>query len=122
MKPITYMSDQPGDYVKALSRARSVDALRAVTAAYAEIAPDADEIAKRMTAKDFKRFRAGMKLEREGAFAGEEFAVEFGAVLMPEIMFKVGMVASQFGAPWGCAYIRMKESGQLSALTQPGGC
>lgn len=121
MNPITYMSEQPEDYAKALTGCRSADEVRVVTAAYESIAADAKAIADTMDDAAFRRFKRGMNKERKGEFAGEKFALEFGAVLMPEVMLKVGMIAAQFGAPWGCAYIRLKEMGKLPVHKPPSG-
>lgn len=113
MNPITHTSDQAADYTKALSGCRNADEVRVVTGAYAEIAPDAKAIADAMDDAAFRRFKRGLNKERKGQFAGEKFAEAFGALILPEIMLKVGIVAAQFGAPWGCAYIRLKEMNQL---------
>lgn len=34
-------------------------------------------------------------------------------LLLPERIFKISIIACQFSAPWGCAYIRMREEGQI---------
>jgi hypothetical protein len=70
-----------------------------------------------MKREDFRQWRKGLAKERKGQFAGEDFAIRFGALLLPELLLKVGMVAVIFNAPWGCAYIRMKEAGQLPKVT-----
>lgn len=113
MTPITYVSDQPGDYVKALDAADTLPKLRDVAEAWAEIASDAAGIILKMTEEDFAVWRAGLALERRGEFAGEDFAIKYGAVQMPEVLFKVAIIADRFKAPWGCTYIRLKETGNL---------
>jgi predicted TIM-barrel fold metal-dependent hydrolase len=113
MKPITYTSEQPTDYAKALAAAKDADAVRAVTAAYGDLAEDANEIAQAMDDVMFRRWRRGLTKERRGEFAGEEFAATFGALQMPEVMFKVSMYATQFGVPWGLMYLRLKQVGKL---------
>lgn len=113
MTPITYMSDQPGDYVKALDEATTLPKLRAVAEAWSKLASDAAAIILKMTEEDFKVWRAGLALERRGEFAGEDFAMKYGAVQMPEVLFKVSMIADRFGAPWGLTYMRLKETGEL---------
>ena len=113
MTPITYISEQPQDYVKALDRCRTLKVLQHVTHEWREVAADAAKIAKEMTETDFEEWRKGLALERRGQFAGEQFAKKYGALQMPEVLFKVSIVAQQFGAPWGCAYLRLKETGNL---------
>ena len=110
LKPITYVSDQLKDYVDALSKVKTLAELRALTDDYAEIAGDAKVIADAMADTDFPAFLTGIKKERRGKFAGENFAEKYGPVLMPEILFRTSLVANKYFVPWGCAYIRMKES------------
>lgn len=113
MNPITYTSEQPHDYARALSAAKDADGIRAVTMAYGSLAEDANEIAQAMDAAAFRRWKRGVNKERRGEFAGEKFAVEFGALLMPEVMLKVSAYASQLGVPWGLMYLRLQEVGKL---------
>jgi hypothetical protein len=117
--PITYTSDQPGDYAKALDAADSLGKLREVTAEWALLAEDAKAKADAMTEQDFERFRKGLKKERRGQFAGEEFAMEFEDLMMPAVMFKVAIAASEYKVPFGLMYIRMKETGNLPASSSP---
>ncbi len=119
MSPITYGSDQPGDYAKALDAADSLPKLREVTLAWKLLAADAHALAERMDEESFERFKKGLKKERRGQFAGESYAEEFGVLMMPAGMFKVAMVAADYHVPFGLAYIRLKESGKLPAEIQP---
>lgn len=117
MNPITYVSEQPEDFARALDRCKKLEDLLVVTAAYESIAPDARALSLRMDEADFRRFKRGLHCERKGEFAGEVWMNDFGSLLLPEIMFKVSIVASKFGAPWGCAYLRLKEMGKLPTPT-----
>lgn len=112
MKPINYMSDQANDYSKALGAAKTLNSLRALLDDYHTIAADACAAAPQ-DEEEFAEFFAGLLKERKGKFAGEAFAQKYGAVLMPEIMFRVGMIANKFGAPWGLAFLRAKEVGRI---------
>lgn len=118
MTPISYISDQPADYVKALVEADTLAKLLAFTKAWSEVAKDAHETVRAMTPHDFKEWRKGYAKERAGKFAGEKFAVKYGALMMPEVLMKVSMIAQHFGAPWGCAYLRLKQTGQLEQALQ----
>jgi hypothetical protein len=119
MTPITYTSEQPQDWAEALWRASTLSHLRDVCAAWEKLCPDAKAVVDGMkTREDFRQWRKGLAKERKGEFAGEEFAVRFGALLLPELLLKVGMAAARFNAPWGCTYIRMKEAGQLPKVAQ----
>lgn len=113
MTPITYISDQPGDYAKALDGADNLSKLMQVAHDWRELAEDAYEAVAKMTGEDFIAWRKGLAEERRGVFAGEEFYKKFADVLMPKLMFKVSAIAIRFGAPWGCAYLRLKETGNL---------
>lgn len=113
MTPITYISEQPTDYAEALGAADTLEKLRATTGNWIPLAEDANKVVVGMTPADFKAWRKGLAKERKGQFAGEEFMKKYGAVLMPEKMLKVSMIAMKFQAPWGCTYIRLKENGQL---------
>lgn len=108
MKPISYTSDQASDYSKALPKCKSLDELTHLLESYHTIFPDALEHAP-MNEGEFIDFMAGLRKERRGQFAGEEFMNRFGVVLLPELMLHVGMVAQHFGAPWGCAFLRLKD-------------
>lgn len=114
MTPISYVSDQIGDYTTAIHGATTLAHLRDVVAAWKTLCPDAVAVVETMTTKeDFRQWRKGLAKERRGYFAGDEFCNRFGALLMPEVLLKVGMLAAKYCVPWGCAYIRLKETGQL---------
>jgi len=113
MSPITYISNQPDDYTQALTRADTLAKLVAFTSEWRELAYDAFEVAAGMSEDDFAAFRVGLALERSGNFAGEKFGKRYGALMLPEALVKIGVVAQRFGVPWGCAYLRLKETGNL---------
>jgi hypothetical protein len=112
MTPITYISEQDRDYVKSLKAARTVDALKSHVTAWKQLASDAYE---QTTAASFNfdDFRQGRLKENRNQYAGDEWAMKYGAILMPEILIRVAIIAQQFGVPWGCAYIRLKEAKQI---------
>lgn len=113
MTPITYISEQPTDYGEALDAADTLEKLRATTGNWILLTEDAHKVVVGMTPADFKAWRNGLAKERKGQFAGEEFSEKFGAVMMPEKMLKVSIIAMKFCAPWGCTYLRLKDNGQL---------
>lgn len=112
MNAITYISEQPKDYSDALTACKTLDELQQTLNSYRTIASDAVEAIPK-NQKEFAQFRAGLRKERKGQFAGEDWAETFMSIVMPEVMFKVSMMASRFMVPWGCAYIRMKEVGAI---------
>lgn len=110
---IGYLSSADQDYCRLLPLQKSLKALRKLTKQYDRIAADAHEIAEKMTEEDFVEFRAGLAKEKQGEFAGEIFMEKFGAILLPTVLLQVGMTAKQFGAPFGVAYIKMKDAGHI---------
>jgi len=111
---IGYLTEDPArDYAKGLTAATTLDELLKHIGLYDRVAGDAIETASKMTADQFEEFRDGLRKERRGKFAGEDFAIKYGDILMPRVMFKVSMVAEHFKAPWGCVYIRLCDVGQI---------
>lgn len=111
---IHYTSDTCADYCAGLTKAKTLEALQTHVETYRRVADDAWKVVKEMDAPAFLRFLSGLRKERKGEFAGEEWASKYMAVLMPEILMRVSMVADQYGAPWGCAFIRLKEAGRIT--------
>lgn len=122
MTPISYVSEQPRDYAEGLSRCQTLEHLTDFLTDWRSLCWDAYEIVMEMDLQAFKEWRKGLAMERRGKFAGEDFALKYGAVLMPETLIKVSMVATQCGAPWGCAYKRMEDEGMIKTTwrTQDG--
>lgn len=113
MEPISYVSDQTGDYCAALPKCKTLPDLMTLLHSYHTIFADALEAAPTNDV-EFAAFMAGLRKERRGQFAGEDYANRYGAVMMPELMLHVGMVAQKFGVPWGCAFIRLREAGRIA--------
>lgn len=113
MPRITYVSEQPSDYSAALDAAKSLPELVATLKEWESLCADALAVAVKMTEADFAQWQEGHAKERRGEFAGEEYAKKFGALDMPATLLKVAMVAMRFGTPWGCAYLRLKQTGNL---------
>lgn len=112
MKPITYVSDQGADYSRELGSCETLAQLRKHLDSYHTIAADALD-AIPIDEEQFALFRAGLLMERKGKFAGEEYAKRFSVILMPEVMFRVDMVATQFHVPFGLAFLRIKDAGRI---------
>jgi hypothetical protein len=113
VEPISYVSDQAGDYNSALSKCKSLHELTELLRSYHTIFPDALAQAPR-DVDEYDAFMRGLRKERRGNFAGEEFMKRFGNVLLPDLMLHVGMVAQHFKAPWGCAFLRLKDFKQIT--------
>jgi hypothetical protein len=113
MKQISYGSDQTADYAAELTAVKNLKDLKNVVYAYRKIAKDACDVVDVMTHEDFKEFRTMLNKERRRKFSGKEAVEKYGSIILPEIMFRVAMVANRYHAPWGLAYIRCKEVGLL---------
>lgn len=113
MRPITYVSDQQADYTNALARCSWLADLLALVRDYGDLTGDARAVVEQMTGADYQEFSRGLLKERRGKYAGDQWADKYAAILMPEVMFRVSLVAQQFKVPWGCAYIRLKETDML---------
>lgn len=114
LKSINYTDESDVAYSKGLARCRVPEDLTELVERFAPLFPDAYEQGKYLSNEDFMQFRAGFKKERKGIFAGEDFMKRFGAVLLPANLIHIGMVANQYGVPFGLAFCRMKENGMLS--------
>ena len=110
---INYTTEPIAGYNKAISGAKTLEELFEAVGMYKRIAGDALEVVGKMNGRDFLEFQKGLRDERKGNFAGEAFTEKYGAILMPHVMVEVGMLAHYCKAPWGCAFIRMKEMGKI---------
>lgn len=101
--------EKPEAYAAMLPKCATLEELRAHVLAYEDLALDAVRIVHAMTRSDFKEWQAGLKKERRGVFAGEAFAKKYGAVLMPEPMLRIKMLADEYCVPFNVAHWRLKE-------------
>ena len=108
MKPskIGHQTDIVRPYIEAFTRCGTVAALiEEIEANWSELCPDALEHAKTLTDKDWQ-----YAVKNKGRNASAKRVVDIaGKVLMPEQLLKVGLIATQFKVPDGCAYIRIHE-------------
>lgn len=112
MNPIHYTSEQAHEYAAALTAADTREKLLAVLTAYRPLAADALAAAPQDDA-EFEAWRAGLARERHGRFAGFGWSARWGALLMPELMLRISLVASDFRVPFGCAALQLKEAGRV---------
>lgn len=110
---IGYVDEPEEAWVKGLDAAKSRADLRALAELYAPLVQDACAQIDKMDDEAFEDFKHGLRKERKGRFAGEEFMEKFGAILLPEMMMHVGMVMAHFGVPFGLAFRRLRENGMI---------
>jgi hypothetical protein len=111
MNKIGYLSEDDKTYCRLVGLQKTLAKLRTFVRSYEPIASDALAIVDAMTEEDFAVWRAGIALERKGEFAGEAFAIKYGPVMMPTVIVRIGLIAVQYHAPFGVAYIRAREFG-----------
>lgn len=111
---IGYVSSTDRDYSEALKKVKTLAELLELVEYYQPLTKDALAKVKSMDNADFDNFKKDMKFVRTATGKKAEHIVEqWGAIILPETMVKVSMVAMHFGAPFGTAFIRMKEEGQI---------
>lgn len=111
---ISFLSDNAADYSTALGKVESLDDLKKLLKEFEPIAWDALDVVNAWDndskEERFLKFKRSMAKEKKGIFSNDEIA---GIIIMPETMFKVSLTAVRFNAPWGCAFLRMKEVGLI---------
>lgn len=112
-KHIGYLDETFDEYGVAIDRAASIRDLREAVQKFRRFANDACKVVSKMDDEGWRAFKKGLRLERKGKFAGEDWAEKYGAVLMPEVMFRIGILAVKFHVPWGCAFLRAKQEGLI---------
>jgi hypothetical protein len=110
---IGYLTDPVKGYVDGVRAATTLAELQAHIRKHRRIAVDALCVADRMTAEDFVEFRKGLPKVRRPFKGFELWTTRYGALVLPIVMLEVSMIADQFKAPWGCAFIRAKEEGLI---------
>ena len=99
-------------YAKEIYAAKTRADLERVIRSWQPLAPDALEVVRTMDDAAFDRFRVGIAKGRKKQYAGDEWAAEFGAIIVPEKMLRATMVAERFKVPWGLAWLRLKQTGE----------
>lgn len=109
---IHYLTDDPARlYAMEIGRADTLPKLLTVLRRYGSTADDALHRASGMDEPAFERWREGLAKERAREYAGDEWATEFGAILLPAKMVQASIVADEFKVPWGTAWIQLAKAG-----------
>ena len=112
---IDYMDEVVPEYGAALDKCATFGDCMSVLDRYRELFPDALAAAPK-NAIEFDQFQRGLRKEREGRFAGEQWLERFGAVMMPALAIQVAEVAMRFHVPWGLAFNRLVEAGRVKMV------
>lgn len=109
---IGYLSDER-DWSKVLDGAATIAELREGVKGWAPFVDDAQSVVDGMDDAALAEFRAGLQLERKGEWAGEEFQIRFGALLLPARLMEGSVAAAHYKVPLGTALIQMQKAGVL---------
>lgn len=109
MKAIEYYSETDKDYVKALKKVHTLNDLKSFMLEYDDLVADAKQIVDKMNEKEFQKFIKNRNKENKGIFSNSETT---SVIMMPEKMFKISAMATQYKVPFGLVYIRLKEHNQ----------
>jgi len=112
---IDYMDEVVPEYGAALDKCATFGDCMSVLDRYRELFPDALAAAPK-NAMEFDQFQRGLRKERKGTFAGEQWLERFGAVMMPALAIQVAEVAMRFHVPWGLAFNRLVEAGRVKMV------
>lgn len=114
---VSYLATEK-DYTSQLDGAADLQSLRDVLSGWSPFVEDAEQVAAKMDAESFNRWRVGLQQERSKQFAGEAWAEEFGAILTPAKLIDGLLVADYYKVTLGCALIRMEEGGYWTATAE----
>lgn len=115
---VGYLTEEK-EWSAMLDSAVTVASLRAGVLAWEPFVDDAQSIADTMDDAALISFRAGLKKERKGKFAGEKFLGRFGALLLPKGLMDASLTAEQYKVPFGLALIRMQAAGAFRPHPSP---
>lgn len=113
MKEITYTTEESeivGAYERDLDSAFTLKKLHVVADKWGELVPDIVDPIKSMSKDDFREWRKCLRTERQGEYSGNAAMEKFGAILLPDYFISASFTSAEYGVPWGCAYIRIRES------------
>ena len=114
---IGYLTEDPTiKYVKALKKVKTKEELEKVLWFYREITPEGYRDTKKFTDSDVIQMQKDWKkANKEGQDDKwtEEFLSKFGNIIVPNRLLLTAMTADRFKAPWGTAFIRLKELGKF---------
>jgi len=116
MREIGYLDDPTPDYVNGLRKCETLDSLRAFAQEWADICPDALGAVDKLDEASFQTFRNGLLNHRRwGPERQTAWVTGFGPIPMPMLLLHVSLIADSWYVPWGCAFNRMLDVGQIKA-------
>jgi len=113
MLVVSYLSDYTREYVIGLAAIRTLERLGEYSLHWASVAYDAWDVVRRMDEASYLIFAKGQKKETRGGFAGAAWAAQYGAIMLPELLLHVSVIATLYGAPWGTAFLQCERAGLI---------
>ena len=101
-------------YSKKTKSVATLEELRQFTSDWELLAWDAMDKVAELSEGDFKSYLKASAKEKRGRFAVLEALGQFGMIWMPETLFKISMIAHHYHVPDGCAFIRLRDMGQMT--------
>ena len=109
---IGYMTDLCKPYADSLKKAKTLEKLLWHVSEWELLAPDAFDSAHSPNFS-WDKYAAGLAKERLDIYAGDEWGSKYGAIVMPEVLMRIAIIAQQYLVPDGCIFIRLQQTGQL---------
>lgn len=106
---IGYTDDLSIPYSEGIKKCKTLEDLRTHVNNWRPAVIDAWEVVAKMSEADFIEFEAGMRKEGDGKYSGDQWASLYATVVIPELIFRVALMAEQFNVPEGCAWIRLVD-------------
>jgi hypothetical protein len=115
MRAVSYVDSLDVDYVNGLRACDTLEQLRAFAESWDDLAHDGKVVVDSLDQESFEQFRDGLKNHKRWRSKDriKTWTLRFGAIVLPEVILHVGMIASHFHAPWGTAFNRCVEHGNV---------
>lgn len=113
---VTMLTEVDQEYMAELRAVTNLGELRAFGLRWLPWAWDGWESIRLMEAEDWVTYQGATAMERRGKFAGEEMAIRFGAIWMPETLLKVSSIALEYKVPFGVAFCQLRAAGRVHMI------
>lgn len=110
-KDVHYVTDLEGKFVEDLKKVKDGESFESFLGRWRYWLDDG---VKDMKADDWEWMKPLLADCRKDGVEPEEKHEPAMALMMPERILRVSITAHEFKVPWGCAYIRLKEMGQIT--------
>ena len=112
---INYNTDLYPQFKDDLNACENLSDYKAVIEKYKYISPDLKQF-RLDTEAEAEEFKAGLKLNRQGIYAGQEWSDRYATLLIPAYILHATVLAHKFEVTWGIAYLKMCEAGAVPGV------